>query len=59
MTGYHSANDGDYSTDVTHTANVTTVRTTPLRPELPAAEVEIDRHRGDDGSVTVTVARKR
>ena len=59
MSGQHSANDGDYATEVTHAANETTIRTTPLRKELPAAEVTVDRTRGDDGSVTVIVRRKK
>lgn len=59
MSGSHSASDGHYATNVVHTANETTITTKPLRPDLPAAEVTIDRARGDDGSVTVTVKRKR
>lgn len=59
MSGYSTANDRDYSTEVCHEANKTIIRTVPLRQELPAAEVTIDRTRGDDGSVTVIVERKK
>lgn len=53
-----SQGDGNYSMNTTNDGKQATVKVIPLKKELPAAEVSIDRTRDDDGSVTIIITRK-